>query len=163
MTGATVIRKWSFFEKLAVKCGMVFMGFYLLTDAFQKEFFPHLNNFLFSFSERLAAWTGKTFFHFSPAEKLFTGSDSAGFYMHTINLLIISIIAGLVWNFSDRKRLNNEKLLYWLFAVMRYYLGFMMLFYGFDKVIKLQFYFPEPNTLFTPIGKLPHGSLYWST
>jgi hypothetical protein len=38
-----------------------------------------------------------------------------------------------------------------------------MLKYGFDKVFKAQFYLPEPNLLFTPLGKLDKDILYWST
>jgi hypothetical protein len=34
--------------------------------------------------------------------------------------------------------------------------------YGFDKVLKLQFYLPEPNTLYTPLGQLPPDLAYWS-
>lgn len=35
--------------------------------------------------------------------------------------------------------------------------------YGFNKLFKYQFYLPEPNTLFTPIGGLSPDILYWST
>ncbi len=40
---------------------------------------------------------------------------------------------------------------------------FLFLFkYGWDKINKTQFYMPEPNTLFTPFGKLSKDIAYWS-
>lgn len=40
---------------------------------------------------------------------------------------------------------------------------FLFLFkYGWDKITKTQFYMPEPNTLFTPFGKLSKDIAYWS-
>jgi hypothetical protein len=37
-----------------------------------------------------------------------------------------------------------------------------LLLYGFDKVFKSQFYLPEPNTLYTPLGQLSPDLAYWS-
>ncbi len=37
-----------------------------------------------------------------------------------------------------------------------------MLEYGFAKIFKTQFYQPEPNTLFTPLGELTRDIAYWS-
>jgi hypothetical protein len=34
--------------------------------------------------------------------------------------------------------------------------------YGFDKLFKTQFYLPEPNTLYTPLGMIDRDLLYWS-
>jgi hypothetical protein len=37
------------------------------------------------------------------------------------------------------------------------------LIYGFDKVYKYQFYYPEPNILFTDFKDIPQDLRYWST
>lgn len=40
---------------------------------------------------------------------------------------------------------------------------FLFLFkYGWDKLVKVQFYRPEPNILYTPFGKLSKDIAYWS-
>lgn len=44
-----------------------------------------------------------------------------------------------------------------------YYLTIILFKYGLDKVFKTQFYLPEPNLLYTPLGKLDKDILFWST
>jgi hypothetical protein len=39
----------------------------------------------------------------------------------------------------------------------------MLLKYGLDKLFKHQFYLPEPNILYTPLGRLDKDILYWSS
>ncbi len=46
---------------------------------------------------------------------------------------------------------------------LTYFLAFTLLHYGLSKVLRMQFYQPEPNTLFTPLGFLDQDILYWST
>lgn len=48
-------------------------------------------------------------------------------------------------------------------SVFSYYIALQLLIYGLDKVFGNQFYFPEPNTLYTPLGFLDKDILYWST
>jgi len=47
--------------------------------------------------------------------------------------------------------------------ILTYVLLFFLLKYGFDKIFKNQFYFPEPNILHTPLGQLNKDILFWST
>jgi len=46
--------------------------------------------------------------------------------------------------------------------VLLYYLALLMLKYGLDKIFKTQFYLPEPNILYTPMGLLDRDILFWS-
>ena len=41
--------------------------------------------------------------------------------------------------------------------------SFFLFVYGFNKVFKIQFYIPEPNTLYTPLGQLSKDILFWSS
>lgn len=41
-------------------------------------------------------------------------------------------------------------------------LFFFLVSYGWNKVVKLQFYRPEPNTVYTPFGHLSKDIAYWS-
>jgi uncharacterized membrane protein YphA (DoxX/SURF4 family) len=42
-------------------------------------------------------------------------------------------------------------------------LALVLFVYGFEKIFKHQFYLPEPNTLYTPLGQLHPDILFWST
>ncbi|MFK7972138.1 MAG: hypothetical protein AB8F95_17345, partial [Bacteroidia bacterium] len=50
-----------------------------------------------------------------------------------------------------------------LYGIVVFFLALHLAKYGFDKLFKHQFYFPEPNTLYTPLGYLDKDILYWST
>lgn len=70
-------------------------------------------------------------------------------------LLAAAVIAFFRWNALKISVLSR------IIAV--YYLSFILLKYGFDKIFKAQFYLPEPNILYTPFGNLSKDILYWST
>ncbi len=78
------------------------------------------------------------------------------------NLIVFSVVITFILNLFKAK-LNYEKLSAAFKVIITYYLALHLLKYGFDKIFKQQFYIPEPNTLFTPIGKLDKDILYWST
>jgi hypothetical protein len=88
-------------------------------------------------------------------------SDSTGLYLHLITLTVISIFSSLIWSLFFKT--NSFKLQYWFHTSVAYYLALILFKYGFDKVFKHQFYFPEPNTLFTPLGQLSPDILFWSS
>lgn len=90
-------------------------------------------------------------------------SDSLRMYVLVLLLAMLAITgAGLgaclkVWT---QKRIDILAAFRQMFY---YYLALQMLKYGFDKVFKAQFYLPEPNTLYTPLGQLSKDIMFWST
>jgi hypothetical protein len=58
---------------------------------------------------------------------------------------------------------NQTKIHSFIRVFLTYYLALILLKYGFDKIFKAQFYLPEPNLLYTPMGYLDKDILYWST
>jgi hypothetical protein len=60
-------------------------------------------------------------------------------------------------------RFSENQILYFVQVSASYVLAFFLLKYGVDKIFKVHFYFPEPNTLFTPLGYLSKDILFWST
>ncbi|WP_343632505.1 hypothetical protein [Fluviicola sp.] len=87
-------------------------------------------------------------------------TDTYGTYV----LISLSILLGVVsspvihWICSKWK-LNPTELLKTILAAILFFFLFK---YGWDKITKGQFYMPEPNTLFTPFGKLSKDIAYWS-
>jgi hypothetical protein len=81
-------------------------------------------------------------------------SDSALFYLHAGLILLFSILlAGVVRWTAPRV---------WFVIFARYYLVMHLLAYGFSKFFKVQFYLPEPNTLYLRLGEVPQDLLFWS-
>lgn len=122
--------------------------------------------YLIDYQMKLPPWLFNKFFrweygsappHFdfsSDAPGLFwwTGIVSGIAFALTLLLLVIPFF---------RKRRTTLLVICRLTSV--YYLALQLLKYGFDKVFKAQFYLPEPNTLYTPVGQLDRDILFWTT
>ncbi len=90
-------------------------------------------------------------------------SDSVGLYGYAAGLLLGTALVACVWATRAQPRLNSEaRLWYVLHTSAAWFLALQLLEYGFDKVFKHQFYLPEPNILYTPLGMLPPDLAYWS-
>ena len=107
------------------------------------------------------------FFH----EKLFgktlanteISSDSTSMYILVLLLFVLSLIGVLALQLSRRWKQEREPVFRFLRSVFSYFLAVELLKYGFDKLFKAQFYLPEPNILYTPIGKVSSDLLFWSS
>ena len=83
-------------------------------------------------------------------------SDSNYLWFLLALLIPISLVLGF-------RQFRSERGTAFLQILLAYFLSFVLLNYGIDKVFKAQFYLPEPNILFTPFGMLDRDILYWST
>ncbi len=83
----------------------------------------------------------------------------------SLNLLIILlfILSCIIVTSSRIFKVDIDWLSHISLTVALYYLVFVMLKYGFNKVFKHQFYLPEPNILYSQFGILSKDILYWST
>lgn len=90
-------------------------------------------------------------------------SDSTTLYILVFLLFSLStILLFIVYRIGFWKE-RKEKILNLIQLILVYYLALILLKYGFDKIFKAQFYLPEPNTLYTPLGNLDKDILFWST
>ncbi|MBK6622737.1 MAG: hypothetical protein IPG32_18410 [Saprospirales bacterium] len=149
-------------EKFLLRFFGVFMVGFISTFSFPHSILPDPGKYLSPWFEKLAAWTGRHVFGLERAFEPHLISDSTGFYLHAFNAMILSLLLAAVWTRLDRKSTNDNLLRYGFIVIARYYLALQLLVYGLSKVFKWQFYMPEPNTLFTPLGYLHRDILFWS-
>ncbi|OXA85702.1 hypothetical protein [Flavobacterium hercynium] len=90
-------------------------------------------------------------------------SDSTTLYGLFFVLLFLSSIFTIVFSLFNFWKIYKNQINKVFQIVLVYYLACVMLKYGFDKIFKVQFYLPEPNTLYTPLGMLDKDILFWST
>ena len=131
---------------------LTFFGFILL-------FFPMTWNVL-------AFQNSFTEFVFLPILQLFfpetdLTSDAKGLYVLVGILLGIALIVHGFFLRMNAEKFNRTMSILRTAAV--FFLSAMLLKYGADKLFKAQFYLPEPNLLYTPLGKLDKDILFWST
>lgn len=80
-----------------------------------------------------------------------------------ILLLLLFLISGCVGFFIHYSAGKSFEINSFIRIIIAYYLSFILLKYGFDKVFKAQFYLPEPNILYERFGNLSKDILFWST
>lgn len=90
----------------------------------------------------------------NPSGIIEISSDSLAFNILLILIFLISILISLF--FKNRKFIPLAK------NLLTFYLIFILLKYGIDKIMGTQFYTPEPNILYSNFGNLDKDILFWS-
>lgn len=147
---------WSPTKKILFRFFCVYIFLYTMSCQF-------ILSFLFSLIwDIVVPWfgeilTGKSIFIFPNGS-----GDTTYNYVQLVLFLAISIIVTIVWTLLDKKRNHYQKLFDWLVVLVRYYLIFQMLLYGFSKIFYLQFIPPSIEVLDQPIGDLSPMGLVWT-
>ncbi len=99
----------------------------------------------------------------TPATPFANGSgDTTYDYVNLFVKLIFSCVGCIIWYFFGKNKTNHFKLYTFLITGIRYYLAFMLLNYGFIKVIQLQFSYPNLMRLTEPYGQSSPMGLAWT-
>lgn len=139
----------------AQRWALLFAAGLALTVPFRYRWLPNVGVWL-----RPALETGLTALS---GQRAALFSDSAGLWMWAALLLAGTAGAAALWVRLARPTAAGEaRLRYGLHTGAAGFLALHLLLYGFDKVFKSQFYLPEPNTLYTPLGQLSPDLAYWS-
>lgn len=107
---------------------------------------------------------GKNILHLkNPIENFTNGSgDTLYDYVMMLVKFVFALLASSIWYFRSKKKTNHTKLYYILVALIRYYLAYMMLSYGFAKVIQSQFPSPSLIRYLQPYGESSPMGLAWT-
>jgi len=87
-------------------------------------------------------------------------SDTIALNLLLLSLFLLAMIVVILMKFF---KIKSDQLVFNSRVISCYYIAFILLEYGFNKVFKAQFYLPEPNILYTSFGNLSKDILYWST
>jgi multidrug transporter EmrE-like cation transporter len=94
---------------------------------------------------------------------VFSFADVRWSYVQVFCYLLLAVLAAIVWSVLDRRRTEYRTLHEYLRIYVRYMLAFVMLGYGMDKVLLLQFNWalPDPSHLAEPLGNYTPFQLMW--
>ena len=134
----------------------------MVTLPFEQPLLPDFPGTIAPFFEMLSRWVATNLLGWSPLLNYKLESDAAGLYVHFGILLFVSSSAAFIWRSFEQH--DNRKVIYnkVLIEISSFYLSMHLFSYGFSKLFKTQFFFPEPNTLFTPLAYLDSDILFWS-
>jgi hypothetical protein len=161
----TISHRWNTATKISFR--FFFLYFVLYALPFPLGWFP-FTDFVWEFYNKLwmspIALAGKQIFALDYEITVMpNGSgDTTYNYVQVFLFAVIALAGTIVWSVVDRKRSNYEKLLYWFIIFLRYYLGLILLGYGFVKVIKTQFPFPSISRLMKSYGESSPMGLLWT-
>ncbi len=112
----------------------------------------------------LIPWVGAHLLQLPQPITTFTNGSGDTTYDYVLVgcMVVLAWIATVVWSVLDRRRANYNVLLYWLTVLVRYYLAFVMFSYGFAKVFKTQFPYPDLRRLLQPYGDSSPMGLAWT-
>lgn len=88
--------------------------------------------------------------------------DNTYAYVTLFANLVFSIVATIIWSLFDRHRKSYNQLFYWFTVILRAYLVFFMLTYGFVKIYQTQFPSPSLTRLLRPLGEFSPMGLAWT-
>lgn len=148
----TFIENWASFFFLL---GIIFIPFSFALVRFQLP----LTDFVFG---RLIGIIAASFFGIQLTDTA-VYSDSVSMYILVLLLLVVSLLLAVLFQWRQSEGQRMDKFMAFTRQLMIAYLVLILLKYGLDKIFKTQFYLPEPNTLFTPMGQLSKDILFWST
>ena len=145
----------------------IFIFFILFVGAFPLSMIPILsitNDWITSLWQFAIPWFAATFLDLNQPITIFpNGSGDTTFnYVQVLVFAIIALTGSLLWTILDRKKQDLQRLHYWFIVILRYYVGYNMLYYGFSKIFLLQFSEPGFARLLEPIGEMSPMGLAWT-
>lgn len=87
--------------------------------------------------------------------------DSSGMYLLLPVSVLLGLLTGLI-RLHPAIRPKAFQPMQVALTVMLYFLILTLWEYGWIKLVKMQFYLPEPNTVYTHLGSLSKDIAYWS-
>ena len=135
--------------------GIIFIPFPFHLISFQES----LTDIVFG---KLIGTAASSFFGIHLKETI-VYSDSTSMYVLLFLLFVLSLIISFLLSNIRKWRQHEKNILDFFSVLFCYYLILMLMKYGLDKVFKTQFYLPEPNTLYTPLGLIDKDLLYWTS
>jgi hypothetical protein len=146
----------------------VYFAFLILDFTSSDELYPHFvyqaMGFYSEFWNWLVPWTGEHILHLPYPITVKPAGSGDTTYNYVLQLLwvVFSLLIAIIGAATVRKQSFYKNFSFWSRIIIRYYLGYMLLVYGFYKVIKLQFPFPDLVKLADPFGNSSPMGLAWS-
>jgi hypothetical protein len=108
------------------------------------------------------AWAATHVFGRSLPITIFSsGADRTYNYFEVLVLTIIAALACGLWSFLSNRH-SHPSLYSWMRVTIRYVLALNMLSYGYGKLLRIQFPFPQLDRLLEPYGQTTPMGLLWT-
>lgn len=156
----------SFLSRIGIRFTFIYLLFYCY---FGLSIIPFVGDWLASPVELvwrlICPWAAVHVFHLSGAVTQYhpTGSgDTTLDYIRVFCYAVLAALGAVIWSILDRKERRSQILYPWIRLIVRFYLASILLFYGFSKVLPLQFPAPDFTRLSETFGEASPMGLLWA-
>lgn len=160
--------EWSKTERIIFRFLFCYLLFYFLflSDIFVNTgIFPLIEyiNVPFKYiSVSLINLVNRLFIHEEYDENIYTTlADTSWFVIASITYSMTSLLLATVWTYAD-KRNNYNRLFFYLQTYSRYYVAFVLFYYGLEKLFGNQFPDRPPENLIQSLGNIEPKILMWT-
>lgn len=136
---------WNVYRKIGFRFAFIFFILFILFLDFYSNIFTDIFYDIASLNrlaDAIVFFLGKNLFQIPyTIIKPVVGdhSDSTYIYLLYFSMLTVASLGTCIWSAIDRKRVNYDKLYYWLTVIVRYYLAFVLFAFALEKFYKAQF------------------------
>ncbi|HZI09427.1 MAG TPA: DoxX family protein [Myxococcus sp.] len=162
---APAAARWSLARRIAFRFAFAYL--FLYSFPFPLGWLPETDSLsqpVEDFWHAVVPWIGKHVLHLEQDITTFTNGsgDTTYNYVQLLPFAVLSVLAAAVWSAVDRRRAEYTKAHDVLRVYVRYVLALTMVSYGFAKLFKTQFPFPNPERLMEPLGEFSPMGLLWT-
>lgn len=149
---------WSNFQKVSFRFFFSYLTLYILSNQFITT------AFIDPLWQKTVPWFSKNVLGRAQEITIFTNGsgDTTYNWVSLIWFIVLAFIATIIWSVLDRKRENYNYLLNILTVLIRYYLIYQMVLYGFAKIFYSQFQPAQLTRLVQPYGDSSPMGLLWT-
>lgn len=158
-------KKWSVTRKLLTLFLIFYLFFYMFPFPFDQ--IPGINILMGWYEDAvdiINLWVGKNILQIENLQQILnTGSGDTTFdYVRLFTYVLFALLASTIFFFITRKRINYDRMYYWLIVYARYYLGLYLIIYGLFKLLEGQFVFHDYGRLEENFGDATPMGLLWT-
>lgn len=171
LSGETIsTRQWTLTQKMIFRFCCIFfilniIPFPVANIPFANKFWNYpISDAYDAFWHKVIPWVGAHVLHLSTPITIFSNgsSDTTYDYVLLFTFFVLSVIAAAVWSITDRRRSNYAVACIWVTALIRYFLAYSLISYGFAKMFYVQMPAPRLFELIQPMGDKSPMGLAWS-
>jgi len=156
----TAKASWPMLTRIAFRFVFIYFLLWILPLNNVEGYVPALEDFQIQCWDWIVSFVAEKILHVVTPAK--SQADTSWEFVRLFTIAVISLLGTVIWSIIDRKRKSYNRLQFFYFAFIRYYLAISLLVYGLAKVMKVQFPDPDMTNLMRPLGNLSPMGLLWS-
>lgn len=158
----TLVAPWTRTQKILFRFLFCYVLLYIFLDGMLGAIFHALP--FSALWDSFIYWLGDAVLNigYTMPEKANGSGDTTYNYVQLLAIVNVAVVATIIWSVVDGKRTNYTRLAEGLRIVVAVYVGLIMLMYGFAKVFKTQFPYPDEARLAQTYGASSPMGLLWT-